>query len=77
VRDERGEVALDRCYAVKMRGDIGGRVYLQGSSERLHGLTATLLSALPIRSQEIMQDIIEHRAASGLSHESQGVHCVG
>ena len=77
VRDERGEVALDRRYAVKMRGDIGGRVYLQGSSERQHGLTATLLSALPIRSQEIMQDIIEHRAASGVSHESRGVHCVG
>jgi len=75
-RDAFGEVVLQRHYSVKTLSDIGGRIYLQGASESQHGFTSTLLSALPIRSQEIMQDILERRAcretvpstARGLEH---------
>lgn len=76
-RDRSGEVVLQRHYAVKTTSDIGGRIYLQGASERQHGLTSTLLSALPIRSHEIMQDILERRACRDtLSTVTRGVEHV-
>lgn len=65
-RDAFGEVILDRTYAVRTSAPIGGRIYLQGASQSQHGLTVTLLSALAIRSQEILEDIVKRHACDRL-----------
>jgi L-ornithine N5-oxygenase len=65
--DAFGEVVLGRNYQVKTSASIGGRIYLQGASESQHGFTVTLLSALAIRSQEILEDIINRHASYGPS----------
>jgi len=75
-RDRLGEVVLDRHYSVKTNCDVGGKIYLQGASESQHGLTATLLSALPIRSQEILQDILGRKNVSGMIQPEKDLHYV-
>lgn len=74
--DRFGEVVLDRHYAVKTTCDIGGKVYLQGASESQHGFTTTLLSALPIRSQEILDDILERQNVSELAYAGKDLQHV-
>lgn len=69
--DAFGEVILDRNYAVKTNAPIGGCIYLQGASESQHGFTVTLLSALAIRSQEILEDIIKRRENYRSSFEQE------
>lgn len=75
-RDPFGEVVLDRHYSVKTHCDIGGKIYLQGASESQHGFTNTLLSALPLRSQEILQDILERQNMPAQPHAAKGMEYV-
>ncbi|MBA2672107.1 SidA/IucD/PvdA family monooxygenase [Ramlibacter sp.] len=70
------QVTLDRSYAVKTNAPIGGRIYLQGASESQHGFTVTLLSALPTRSQEILQDIVARRENQDVSQLEEVRHAV-
>jgi L-ornithine N5-oxygenase len=71
--DLSGEVALNRHYSIRTSTNLGGRIYLQGKSEGQHGLTSTLLSALPIRAMEITQDILERRAQQGAAPNTRGL----
>lgn len=70
-RDAFGEVVLERNYSVKTCTPIGGRIYFQGASESQHGFTVTLLSALAIRSQEILDDIVEHQSSYSSSFSQE------
>ncbi|MES2936779.1 MAG: SidA/IucD/PvdA family monooxygenase [Pseudomonadota bacterium] len=70
------EVSLSRNYAVKTNAPIGGRIYLQGASESQHGFTVTLLSALPTRSHEILQDIVARRTPQETFRSQKVQHAV-
>lgn len=47
---------IDRQYAIETDKRFEPRIYVPGYSERTHGFTETLLSILPVRSSEILND---------------------
>lgn len=57
-----GAPCFNRAYALEMEGDSALAIYAPHMSERQHGLTATLLSNMAIRSGEIVEDILSRRA---------------
>ena len=62
VRSEVGEPVVSRNYRVELSPDLVGGIYTQGLAESSFGLGDTLLSLLPFRSQEILDDIDARRA---------------
>lgn len=63
---EDGGVAVSRHYRAVAREALSCGVYLQGFNEASHGPGDTLLSLLPFRSAEIVEDILAHRPAEPL-----------
>lgn len=55
--NEPGRIALTRSYRARTSTPITCGLYLQGYSETSHGIGDTLLSLLPFRSKEILDDI--------------------
>lgn len=55
---EDNSIKLDRYYGASMNRQVAGKIYLPGMSEAHHGLSATLLSLLPIRAHEIVRDVV-------------------
>ncbi|MDM7487122.1 lysine N(6)-hydroxylase/L-ornithine N(5)-oxygenase family protein [Rhodococcus indonesiensis] len=52
---------VDRDYRLPTAGDVRAGIYLQGGTEKTHGLTASLLSNVAIRSGEILGSVLEQR----------------
>jgi len=48
---------VDRYYRVACKASFQPHIYLQGFCEDTHGLSDTLLSVLPVRSQEILHSL--------------------
>lgn len=74
LRDENGRYQIDRDHRLLTRDGFGGGIYLQGGTEQTHGLSASLLSNMAVRSGEIVDSILgrkgvwpwaESRAADG------------
>ncbi|QCQ93712.1 lysine N(6)-hydroxylase/L-ornithine N(5)-oxygenase family protein [Rhodococcus sp. SGAir0479] len=59
---ERG---VGRDYRLALDPDVRAGVYLQGGTEKTHGLTASLLSNVAIRAGEILNSILAHRDIRG------------
>ncbi len=55
--DETGAYRVLRNFRVDARPELVPGVFLQGSNERTHGLSDTLLSTLAVRSAEILQAV--------------------
>lgn len=55
------EVARD--YRLATAPEIRGGIYLQGGTEKTHGLTASLLSNVAVRAGEILTSIVVNRSA--------------
>ncbi len=55
--DEYGRPVLDRRYRLATDPQITGSIFVQGNSEHTHGLTATLLSNVAVRSGEIVETL--------------------
>jgi L-ornithine N5-oxygenase len=72
VPEGRSGYRVTRDYRVATRPGFAPDVYLQGFCEDTHGLSDTLLSVLPIRSQEILRSLLRERAAAdaGLDEEA-------
>ena len=58
-RNENGNIIVSRRYRAQTSVVASGGLYLQGLNESSHGIGDTLLSLLPFRSQEILDDIAE------------------
>lgn len=52
-----GRYKVDRYYQIEARQNFLPRVFLQGFCETTHGLSDTLLSILPLRSEEIYRAV--------------------
>ena len=50
---------VDRYYRVACKSNFEPKIYLQGFCEDTHGLSDTLLSVLPVRSQEILHSMFQ------------------
>ncbi len=53
---------VDRHYRLQTPEDFLPGIYLQGYCEESHGLSDTLLSVLAVRSEEILDSIVQHTA---------------
>lgn len=63
---------VERDYRLVTTPDVRGGIYLQGGTEKTHGLTASLLSNVAVRSGEILTSLLQNRTA-GLDLDSVGV----
>lgn len=62
VKDEAGRLKLQRDYRVATGPEVQCGIYLQGGTEHSHGLSASLLSNIAVRSGEIANSIAQRRA---------------
>ncbi|MFE7183205.1 lysine N(6)-hydroxylase/L-ornithine N(5)-oxygenase family protein [Streptomyces erythrochromogenes] len=62
LRDEAGRYRVERDYRVVTAPEMRCGIYLQGGTEHTHGLTASLLSNIAVRSGEIADSIFARRA---------------
>jgi L-ornithine N5-oxygenase len=60
LRDKAGQLRVERDYRLTT-ADLPCGIYLQGGTEHTHGLTASLLSNIAIRSGEIADSIVRRR----------------
>lgn len=67
---EMGEHGYDfeRFYAIRRKTGFHPRIYPLGYCEQTHGFSEVLLSLLPLRSQEVLEDIM-----SSMDKEATGV----
>ncbi|GIF01410.1 lysine N(6)-hydroxylase/L-ornithine N(5)-oxygenase family protein [Paractinoplanes rishiriensis] len=56
-RDDENLLRIDRDYRVVTEDHLHAGIYLQGNTEHAHGITATLLSAVAVRSGEIVASV--------------------
>jgi L-ornithine N5-monooxygenase len=61
---ESGEYEIERDYRIMTKPNFEPTIFMQGYCENTHGLSDTLLSILPIRSQEIVNALIQARNAN-------------
>ncbi|MCR8842145.1 SidA/IucD/PvdA family monooxygenase [Paenibacillus sp. SC116] len=61
---EDDELVINRSYRVQTNAEMKSNIYLQGMSEMTHGISDTLLSILPIRANDILQDITNQFATN-------------
>ncbi|WP_322769435.1 lysine N(6)-hydroxylase/L-ornithine N(5)-oxygenase family protein [Frankia sp. Cr1] len=57
------DIAVSRRYRVDLDDSAWGAVYLQGVNEQTHGISDSLISVLAHRSQDIIADLLDRRAA--------------
>lgn len=55
-----GDYQVDRHYRLQTPDNFLPGIYLQGYCEESHGLSDTLLSVLAVRSEEILNSILQH-----------------
>ncbi|MFE9642802.1 lysine N(6)-hydroxylase/L-ornithine N(5)-oxygenase family protein [Streptomyces sp. NPDC006365] len=63
LRDDDDAVRVGRDHRVEAAPDVTAGIYLQGATEHTHGLTSTLLSTTAVRSGEILDSLLTHRAS--------------
>lgn len=63
--DAAGDPVFERDYALATRGQGPNAIYAPHMTESQHGLTATLLSNMAIRSGEIVESIVARLKKSG------------
>ncbi|WP_447040405.1 lysine N(6)-hydroxylase/L-ornithine N(5)-oxygenase family protein [Streptomyces sp. DSM 118878] len=63
LRDEAGRVRVERDYRVATDPELTCGIYLQGGTEHTHGITSSLLSNIAIRVGEILDSVLDRRAA--------------
>ncbi|SLM61880.1 MULTISPECIES: lysine N(6)-hydroxylase/L-ornithine N(5)-oxygenase family protein [Dickeya] len=71
---EDNSITLDRNYSVSINRPLAGKIYLPGMSEAHHGLSATLLSLLPIRANEIVRDVTNTLSVKAASVSAEVVN---
>ncbi|MFD4179769.1 lysine N(6)-hydroxylase/L-ornithine N(5)-oxygenase family protein [Rhodococcus sp. NPDC058514] len=56
---------VDRDYRLVTPDHVRGGIYLQGGTEKTHGLTSSLLSNVAIRAGEIVNSVLDNRTGHG------------
>ncbi|MER6952318.1 lysine N(6)-hydroxylase/L-ornithine N(5)-oxygenase family protein [Streptomyces sp. NPDC000618] len=59
LRDEAGNVRVERDYRLTTDPDLHCGIYLQGGTEHTHGITSSLLSNTAIRVGEILDSLLD------------------
>jgi L-ornithine N5-oxygenase len=53
-RDAAGAIVMERDYSIRTDDSVSAKIFLQGATERTHGLTSTLISVMAQRAAEIL-----------------------
>ena len=56
---------LDRCYSVVGRAGFQPKIFIEGYCEHTHGFSEVLLSLLPVRSTEIVEEMLRKQSEAG------------
>ncbi|NLE81419.1 MAG: lysine N(6)-hydroxylase/L-ornithine N(5)-oxygenase family protein [Rhodococcus sp.] len=59
--DETQPPVVDRDYRLAVSPDVSGGIYLQGGTEKTHGLTSSLLSNVAVRAGDILASVLTRR----------------
>ncbi|MEU9135101.1 SidA/IucD/PvdA family monooxygenase [Streptomyces sp. NPDC048404] len=62
LRDDKDSVLVGRDHRLEFTPEVTAGIYVQGATEHTHGLTSTLLSTTAVRSGEILDSLLTHRA---------------
>lgn len=73
LRDDKDAVRVGRDHRVELTPEVTAGIYLQGATEHTHGLTSTLLSTTAVRSGEILDSLLGHRADDVVALPGQGL----
>lgn len=65
VPDAAAPREVKRDYRLEVRPDVSAGIYLQGGTEKTHGLTSSLLSNVAIRAGEILTSVVSRRDRAG------------
>jgi L-ornithine N5-oxygenase len=57
-RDDTGALRIARDYRLETSPELGGGLYLQGSTEHTHGISSSLLSTTAVRAGQILDSIV-------------------
>ncbi|GAA0813825.1 SidA/IucD/PvdA family monooxygenase [Spirilliplanes yamanashiensis] len=57
-RDDEGRLLVDHDYRVVTDDALTAGVYLQGGTEHVHGVTASLLSSVALRAGDILDSVV-------------------
>lgn len=66
-RDDADRLDIGRDYRVQTSPDFTAGIYVQGATEHTHGLSATLLSNVAVRSGEIVDSLLAPHVAPALT----------
>jgi L-ornithine N5-oxygenase len=69
-----GKAVVDRHYRMQTDARLSAGIYVQGCNESTHGLSDTLLSILPIRSEEILHNLLTRRVLEASKTPHHNVH---
>ncbi|WP_072687016.1 lysine N(6)-hydroxylase/L-ornithine N(5)-oxygenase family protein [Rhodococcus marinonascens] len=56
---------VDRDYRLAVSSDVTAGIYMQGGTEKTHGITSSLLSNVSVRAGEIVTSVIRRRGRDG------------
>jgi len=69
-RDSRGRLLLERSYQVESTHLQRCAVYVQGVSEHMHGMSASLLSTTACRAGEILSSVVDRITAGNSTSQN-------
>ena len=69
LRDDDGQVQVDRDYRVRTSSAVRGGIYFQGGTEHTHGITSSLLSNGAVRAGDIRDSILRARSAPAAARD--------
>lgn len=64
-RGDENRYRVERDYRIATSPELRCGIYLQGGTEHTHGLSASLLSNIAVRSGEIVESIVRRRGPAG------------
>ncbi|AOW95019.1 L-lysine 6-monooxygenase [Rhodococcus sp. WMMA185] len=60
-----GPYAVGRDYRLAVSPDVAAGIYMQGGTEKTHGITSSLLSNVAVRAGEIVTSVVRRRGRDG------------
>jgi L-ornithine N5-monooxygenase len=60
IRGNQDQIQINRNYQVITTPELNAGIYAMGYAEQSHGLTETLLSALPFRAKNLLQSLVNN-----------------
>lgn len=77
LRDDNDAVRVGRDHRVEVAPGATAGIYLQGATEHTHGITSSLLSTTAVRSGEILDSLLAHRASDAAEATDAAVRTYG